>query len=92
MSEQPKHTPGPWIADVRSENCAFIEGPPTSYGECYFENAADARLIAAAPELLAALKRAREAVNAIVLSTHSVSFTADLKAIEAAISKAETQS
>lgn len=55
MSEH-KHTPGPWIADVRNENCAYIEGPPTSYDECYFKNAADARLIAAAPDLLAALQ------------------------------------
>jgi hypothetical protein len=37
-------------------------------------------------QLLIALKRAREAVNAIVLSTHSVSFKADLDAIDEALS------
>ena len=52
------------------------------------EKTANALLTAAAPELLAALKRAREAVNAIVLSTHSVSFEADLRIIDAAIAKA----
>lgn len=50
---------------------------------------ANARLIAAAPEMLAALERAREAVSAIVLSTHSVSFDADLRAIDAAIAAAK---
>ena len=35
--------------------------------------------------LVEALLRAREAVNAIVLSTHSISFDADLRAIDMAL-------
>lgn len=35
--------------------------------------------------LVEALRRSREAVNAVVLSTHSVSFDADLRAIDAAL-------
>jgi len=35
--------------------------------------------------LVKALLRAREAVNAIVLSTHSISFDADLRAIDLAL-------
>jgi hypothetical protein len=39
----------------------------------------------------AALKRGREAVNAIVLSTNSVSFRADLKAIDDALALSSEQ-
>ena len=39
--------------------------------------------------LVEALRRSREAVNAVVLSTHSVSFDADLRAIDAALSSWE---
>lgn len=44
---------------------------------------------ARADALQKVLERAREAVNAIVLSTHSVSFKADLDAIDAALAKME---
>ena len=59
-----KHTPGPWMADIESDAC-FVkrpEGGPLAHFPIYVpgthaESAADARLIAAAPELLAACKR-----------------------------------
>lgn len=37
-------------------------------------------------QMAEALRRSREAVNAVVLSTHSVSFDADLRAIDTALS------
>lgn len=64
MSET-KHTPGPW--DVVFDSCSapkcggewVIDGPPSgAHGQ--FELEADARLIAAAPDLLAALKALAE--------------------------------
>lgn len=58
-----KHTPGPWTA--YNDSCAKCEedgtqewgvtGPPGGY-HAPFTNEADARLIAAAPELLEALQ------------------------------------
>lgn len=64
MSE--KHTPGPWKACFNEEACHFngvtrhgwtIDGPKIVQDyECDMFNEADARLIAAAPELLEALR------------------------------------
>lgn len=74
-----KHTPGPWTADVESGTGDYVvwgPGPPgsktafvanigTSPGEpIAFDVAkANARLIAAAPEMLAALKELREVIH-----------------------------
>lgn len=63
-----KHTPGPWSAELYENACYFegvsrdgwaVNGPNMvpDY-ECPLFNEADARLIAAAPELLEALKDA----------------------------------
>ena len=63
MSE---HTPGPWVAKHRHSEAKatddeiyglgwYIEGPPEPM-RGQFAKAADARLIAAAPDLLAALE------------------------------------
>ncbi len=67
MSE---HTPGPWTATKQTERCTYIAAN-TKIADVYstafrdFENeAANARLIAAAPELLAALKALLEACYA----------------------------
>jgi hypothetical protein len=72
----PKHTPGPWVAvgrfvEVADDNVPDIcttdpaaigqQNLPRSYAEC----CANARLIAAAPELLEALKELVAAVDAI---------------------------
>jgi hypothetical protein len=65
------HTPGPWYLET-----AMIEGIPQIriFGDARYEDSAlvvlhvyrsaDARLIAAAPDLLAALKLARATLNA----------------------------
>lgn len=59
MSATPQHTPGPWVARQRPSGHHAIE---SSQGElarlCGEANAeADARLLAAAPDLLEALQR-----------------------------------
>ena len=55
-----KHTPGPWtIADGESRRVYLINHGRDAVGETVYtetRNPADARLIAAAPDLLAALK------------------------------------
>jgi len=66
-----KHTPGPWIErgyNVRVRNGRYIaytgpsHTPPSEYPkQCAEEDKANARLIAAAPELLEALQRLRNA-------------------------------
>lgn len=54
------HTPGPWVANGSAIEDRPKRGPTTviAYG---VEAAADAHLIAAAPDLLAALKKADRA-------------------------------
>ena len=55
-----KHTPGPWqIADGESRRVYLINHGRDAVGETVYtdtRNPADARLIAAAPDLLAALQ------------------------------------
>ena len=55
-----KHTPGPWRLDEgQSSRVYLIDGKDGAVGELVFaetRNPADARLIAAAPELLEALQ------------------------------------
>ena len=60
-----KHTPGPWNLDKRQEKLMGANGQSIvvwnsglSFGNRTEEAEANARLIAAAPELLAALKKA----------------------------------
>ena len=92
-----KHTPGPWDVVVRGWRSTFtITHPPFGVlgevAEVYQE--ADARLIAAAPDLLEAL---REAVIEIASVAGAVTPTTDmvinahdcLKRAMAAIAKAE---
>jgi len=60
------HTPGPWTAEQRTPKAAYNSEPywrvSTAGGSCMYvgcgdvEDEADARLIAAAPDLLAALQ------------------------------------
>ncbi len=73
MSDKPKHTPGPWGVDVQ-ENVDLLVGQqadsyfvktPTDEGAEYVAEVmgpANARLIASAPDLLAACKLAAERV------------------------------
>jgi hypothetical protein len=98
MSAAHTHTPGPWVADCRDVNYKGGEWPeneflqwevvgprvPSGRGE-FFQ--ADARLIAAAPELLAALKSC-----AAVCAGETLNKSALVNALEqarAAIAKAE---
>src|SRR5688572_24362975 len=74
MTEHAKHTPGPWIQDEGNPLCigvpkswypaqvynivTVLEGGPDYTDECNQEAGANARLIAAAPDLLEALRAA----------------------------------
>lgn len=66
-----RHTPGPWtvkVIDTISDEPAYWHITDTHggvVGDVQSVNAADARLIAAAPDLLAALKHALERFEAI---------------------------
>lgn len=68
MSDTVKHTPGPWYAIPNPEWSGAkwridnkSNAPWANFGEiCYASTAANARLIAAAPDLLAALEAAVE--------------------------------
>lgn len=59
---EPKHTPGPWWASARAPKhlgsviLISSSAPGVATGVAHAWTEADARLIAAAPELLAALK------------------------------------
>jgi hypothetical protein len=91
-----KHTPGPWTQSA--VNPLQIIGPgavriaeANCYGEAVLLNRneaeANARLIAAAPELLAALKRA---LNHVIMDgVHQTDAPAARKQIEAAIAKVQ---
>lgn len=91
-----KHTPGPWIVTDEQIGCSVIRGAdaPIEHNGVNFNfrayvattwggfNNADARLIAAAPELL-------EALQMISNGPHDAEAIADmLPAIRAAIAKA----
>ena len=59
-----KHTPGPWIVNESQEDCLYGKVSIETEGEYFIaqvdesiNQAANARLIAAAPELLEALQR-----------------------------------
>jgi hypothetical protein len=79
-----KHTPGPWVVyddhphDVITNNCAFLVARCSTIVDSD-ETAANACLIAAAPELLAAARNAALDLRG----------TPDGDALEAAIAKAE---
>lgn len=90
-----KHTPGPWITGgfyirgPQKELLARMRGAPSP------EREANARLIAAAPDLLAALKTARECIVYCSRAHNDVQsgegFPVELF-IDAAIAKAEGRS
>jgi hypothetical protein len=88
-----KHTPGPWMVDrpgtlFHIRTMDEINGTVATCDPCDFatqEQLANARLIAAAPELLEAL---RELVESVAISDPGVY---DLDAARAAIAKATGQ-
>jgi len=70
MSDQQKHTPGPWSPDETGvkvwsidEHCVADCGPKRDYANGMTVCRANARLIAASPALLAACKAAREVIQ-----------------------------
>jgi hypothetical protein len=84
--EKQTHTPGPWFVDeqgaptIRKADGSVICGVPSNYD--------DARLIAAAPELLAALKMAGDTLRKPGVVSYEDRIAA-LALIDAAIAKAE---
>lgn len=105
-----KHTPGPWTVDpaarpghvdkIKSGGVAFVGVGCTTVGGNQTEQSANARLIAAAPDLLEAcrlgLRLGEIAVRAGMLHETPDSFVEEvvenhhgLKTIRAAIAKAE---
>jgi len=91
-----KHTPGPWhvanvgwIASERGTICAMYAMKTGLHGED-IEGEANARLIAAAPDLLDALKAAQEELRLIRMKdTNAVYDVLCRSQISAAIAKAE---
>jgi hypothetical protein len=67
MMNEVKHTPGPWKCGVRRDGSMWLSlGDPMTgphYQGDLCASVADARLIAAAPDMLAALKEARAFVS-----------------------------
>lgn len=95
MSDKAKHTPGPWIIEatprsiaedyvIRTEHSVVAAILPL-YNED--ETDANARLIAAAPELLEAAKEAREALQPFLTEEPAAEWTA-ARMLDAAIAKA----
>ena len=95
-----KHTPGPWVVDEANTNLVarLVDGvyeyvcavEPSSFSTREYNNEqeeADARLIAAAPELLEALQACEARLTH--LAQNSVNVVAELKQARAAIAKAE---
>jgi hypothetical protein len=92
MAEEVKHTPGPWFATPTSGPFGHVSSRPAKYENdggdiCTTWKNADAntRLIAAAPDLLEAAKRA---VREAVADQQDEWFAA----LDAAIAKAEGRS
>ena len=84
------HTPGRWEnAAVEHGKAHIVKGPPmtVSYLGCAFLRREDARLVAAAPEMLAALKSLMEDYHGSYAAFESAS-----KMAEAIIAKAEGKS
>jgi hypothetical protein len=91
------HTPGPWLADEDDRpdmewNIHVVRADEPDCRICFMaigsETQANAQLIAAAPELLAALKIARKYVNEII-NNQDKGYAPHLVGIDAAIAKAE---
>lgn len=81
-----QHTPGPWCVVGRETALEVVEARRNWMRVCFLTSdgacEANARLIAAAPDLLAACRRLRAVINDHVS-------LADVDALDAAITKAE---
>jgi len=92
-----KHTEGPWKVDGITELCIYdvdsrfiglasitsIKGSNDTYNEAYEEAKANARLMAAAPELLEALMLAKD-----MMIVNDLSLPYTFEVIDEAIAKA----
>jgi len=76
------HTPGPWTATATKHRTIITSHDGTRVAECDSLSAADARLIAAAPEMYEALK-------AIMASVAGCVRNPEYEAARAAIARAE---
>ena len=79
-----KHTSNPWLIDGQD----IIGNDVNGYICTWSGRSADAKLIAAAPDLLEALKAAREVINKFPRSYGY--YLTDLPKIDEAIKKAES--
>ena len=97
MSE---HTPGPWVVDPANPNLVARDGDvyeyicevaPSAFSDSthsYDQECANARLIAAAPELLEALRKV--SMNAVHVNYGECSLSyCVIREVDAAIKKAE---
>ena len=103
MSEQPKHTPGPWYWDDEDalpwtdydgvEHAPFLVDRNGRYvmagSDIRIPKEANARLIAAAPDLLEALKTLADYPSAGGYALGPCISECDMREIRAAIAKAE---
>lgn len=85
-----EHTPGPWqIRPGVAAGVYLIDGPQGAIGEIR-RNAADARLIAAAPAMLAALREVRAGLTESgLMNDANYDFGGELWAIDCAIAACE---
>ena len=84
-----KHTPGPWLAK-RAKSGEMVQIASDGWSKVAdVYHPVDARLIAAAPDLLEALKGAAEVIDACVRNTATVPIPGISRIMRAAIAKAE---
>ena len=91
MSEQ-THTPGPWTATpcpCAHQGCSSWMVEPVAVQQGIISDEADARLIAAAPELLDALTRLLDYQTTPVMNRREHQYRAAVHKARAALEKAE---
>jgi hypothetical protein len=97
--EVSKHTPGPWTVEIGMDaKVRCPDGRTFNIGDAIYheENKDNARLVAAAPDMLAALRVARcyvKAQHGLLVGAigEDNMISPDLRVIDAAITKAEAE-
>lgn len=94
MNTKAKHTPGPWEVHEGDDYIVVMRGDETTDQGISVDNIEDACVVAAAPDLLAALERAKAAIEeAVMLSATNngaeYSFKSTIEKISAALAKAK---
>jgi len=93
--QKTKHTPGPWHSNNRPNDTLVLDGDDLIIAGIYMfpapdregQEQANAHLIAAAPELLAAAKGVQDIVDG--MKDMERAWANELEALDAAIAKAE---